>query len=292
MGLLLSHKKTLPFLPPVSETEYHLAISFLTPHYFVTEKVKAARKAAWIHTDYSSLAVDPEEEQAMWAAYRRIIAISESTAEAFSNRFPALGDRLLTVRHMLPTAYIRRQAEALDAEREMPADGSLRLLSVGRFCYAKNFDSVPEICRRLRALELPVKWYLIGYGDGEGLIREKIEETGMREHVILLGKRANPYPYMKACDLYVQPSRYEGNSVCVTEAQILGKAVAITDYPTARDQVLDGVTGVIVPMETDACAQALAALLRDEKKLEALRKGCAGWDFSNRDEVQKVYRLL
>ena len=50
----------------------------------------------------------------------------------------------------------------------------------------------------------------------------------MEDKVIILGKRENPYPYIKACDLYVQPSRYEGKCVTVREAQMLGKPVVIT----------------------------------------------------------------
>ena len=56
---------------------------------------------------------------------------------------------------------------------------------------------------------LDVKWYLIGYGGEEPLIRQRIAEAGMQDRVIILGKKDNPYPYMRACDLYVQPSRYE-----------------------------------------------------------------------------------
>ena len=62
----------------------------------------------------------------------------------------------------------------------------------------------------------------------------------MEEHVLLLGKRTNPYPYIAACDIYAQPSRYEGKSVTVREAQMLCKPVAVTAYPTATSQVRDG----------------------------------------------------
>ena len=50
---------------------------------------------------------------------------------------------------------------------------------------------------------------------------------------------------MKACDLYVQPSRYEGKAVTVTEAKILAKPILITNYSTAESQIEDGIDGVI-----------------------------------------------
>lgn len=76
----------------------------------------------------------------------------------------------------------------------------------------------------------------------------------MEKHVILLGKKENPYPYINACDVYVQPSRYEGKCISVREAQMLGKPVVITRYATSSSQLQDGVDGVIVPMENKGCA--------------------------------------
>ena len=81
------------------------------------------------------------------------------------------------------------------------------------------------------------KWYIIGFGPEEELIRQRIAEYKMESHVILLGKKENPYPYIKTCDIYIQPSRYEGKSVSVREAQILCKLVIITDYPTSNSQI-------------------------------------------------------
>ena len=71
-------------------------------------------------------------------------------------------------------------------------------------------------------------------------LKELIAQNNLEDSFILLGKKTNPYPYMKACDLYVQPSRYEGKAVTVTEAKILGKPILITNYPTARSQIEDG----------------------------------------------------
>ena len=75
------------------------------------------------------------------------------------------------------------------------------------------------------------------------MYRKLIKKNELEDSFILLGKRTNPYPYMKKCDLYVQPSRYEGKAVTVGEAQILGKAVMITNYKTAKSQLNDGVDG-------------------------------------------------
>ena len=165
-------------------------------------------------------------------------------------------------------------------------------MSVGRFSEQKNFDNVPDICRRLIADGLDVTWYLIGYGGDEALIRQKINEAGMQERVIILGKKDNPYPYMRACDLYVQPSRYEGKAVTVREAQLLGKSVVITDYATSGSQLEDGVDGVIVPMDNAGCAAGIAALLRDPARMQRLSENCEKRDYTNSAEIEKIYALM
>ena len=292
VALEYSHKYTRRFMPPVQpDTEYDLAISFLTPHYFVAEKVRAKQKIAWIHTDYTHINVDVNSELAMWRKYDRIASISDAVTESFLKVFPSLASRIVLIENILPEKLVRTDATA-DVSAEMPDDGTVRLLSIGRFCAAKNFDNVPDICRRLLEMGLAVKWYLIGYGGDEALIRRKITESGMEEHVMILGKKDNPYPYIAACDLYVQPSRYEGKAVTVREAQMLGKPVVITNYATSASQLEDGVDGIVVPMDNAGCAEGIAALLRSPEKMAQLAENCRERDYSNAQEIEKIYNMM
>ena len=291
VGLEYSHKYTRFFMPPVGQREYDLAVSFLTPHYFVAEKVRAKKKIAWIHTDYTKIAIDRESETAMWSRYDHIVSISDTVTERFLEVFPSLKDRIVLIENILPAALIRRSGET-DCPADMPDDGSIRLLSIGRYCVAKNFDNVPAICRLLRETGLDVKWYLIGFGGDEALIRSRIAEAGMEAYVLMLGKREDPYPYIAHCDLYVQPSRYEGNSVTVHEAQVLAKPVVITRYPTSTSQLRDGFDGVVVPLDNEGCAQGIADLLRNPPKMKRLRENCLRGDYANTCQAEKLMVLL
>ena len=143
-----SHKYTLQAMPMISEKEYDLAISFLTPHYFAAKRVKAKKKAAWIHTDYSYVETDIASELKMWSAYDYIVSISDACREGFLSRFPKLTEKIVDMENILHPDLIKRQAEETDVSAEMPdEEGIIRLLSVGRFSAQKNFDSIPEICR-------------------------------------------------------------------------------------------------------------------------------------------------
>lgn len=292
VALEYSHKYTAFAMPDISEKEYDLAISFLTPHYFVTQKVRAKKKVAWIHTDYSVLDVDRESQLQMWNSYDVIASISENVTKSFLTKFPELEEKVQIIENIMPAKYMEKMSGEYEPKDEIPEDGSIRLLSIGRFCTAKNFDNVPMICKFMIDKGLNIKWYLIGYGKDEDLIKEKIKEAGMQKNVIILGKKENPYPYIKACDMYVQPSRYEGKCVSVIEAQILYKPVIITDYATAESQLKDGVDGVIVPMDNKGCAEGLAAVIRNEELQKRLVENIKRYNYSKMDEVKKIYAVM
>ncbi len=290
VALEYSHRYTHCLMPPIQpKINYHAAISFLTPHYIVGKNVKADKKICWIHTDYSNVAIDKKSEFKMWSQFDHIVAISEAAKKSFISIFPQLSERVTVIENILPQQFIQKQSE----ERIILSEGStINLLSIGRFSYPKNFDNVPDICRQLVEGGLKVVWYLIGYGPDEALIRQEIIRTGMQEHVIILGKKDNPYPYIKACDLYIQPSRYEGKSVCVREAQMLCKPVVITNYGTSQSQLQNGVDGIIVPMDNEGCARGIAFLLKDPQKMKELEKNCSKRDYSNVAEITKIYRMM
>ena len=286
-----SHKYTKKFMPDIQKnTEYDLAISFLTPHYFVTEKVRAKRKIAWIHTDYSTVQVDVESELSMWNAYDYIASISNDVTKSFLKVFPSLKNKIVLIENILPKNLIQKQAN-MNVKENFDSK-SINLLSIGRFSTAKNFDNIPDICRRILEQNINIKWYLIGYGGDEDLIRRKIAEAKMQDHVIILGKKENPYPYIKMCDIYIQPSRYEGKCVAVREAQMLGKPVVITNYATSSSQLEDGVDGVIAPMDNEKCADEIIRVIKDKNVQENLIKNEQKRDYTNSNEIKRIYNLI
>lgn len=196
----------------------------------------------------------------------------------------------------------------------------LTLLSVGRICEAKNYDNIPYIAKYMKELlafngehlaenddglnenvkktlttnHAPLTsfhWYIIGPGEHSD-IDKIIEETGTGDVITFLGPRSNPYPYIKSCDVYVQPSRYEGRPVTVREAQVLCKPVVVTDFATAPSVIEDGVNGVIVPMDNEGCAKGIVEFLVDEEKQKCIIEHLKVHDYGNVSEVEKVYELL
>ena len=281
------------YLPSLDDLgNYDLAISFLHPHNIVLNKVKARKKLAWIHTDYSTVHVNAELELPVWSGFDHIVSISPDCTRSFLQIFPSLSKKVIEIENILSTGFVRRQAELFDVSEEMPKS-TVNLLSVGRYCHAKNYDNVPDITKRLVEKGfVNLRWYLIGFGTDKQLICKKIVEAGMENHVILLGKKENPYPYIKACDIYVQPSRYEGKSVTVREAQVLCKPVIVTNYPTASSQINDGVDGIIVPLDNEGCARGIVRVLRNADLKKELTLYLSSRDYGNENEIEKIYQLI
>lgn len=306
-----------PCLPRINpNVEYDLCISYLTPHNFGFDKVRARRRLAWIHTDYSTVDVDAMRELPVWGAYDHIASISHDVSISFLKVFPSLKDKIIEFENIIPGEFVKSRADD-SMSNDMKSRGVnilsigryvyqknfeniplickelMNLLSVGRFCEVRNYDNVPDTTQRMVAAGVEnLKWYIIGFGGSEELIRQRIAEAGMEEHVILLGKKDNPYPYIKACDIYVQPSRYEGKSITVREAQILCKPVAVTNYPTASSQIKNGVDGVIVPLDNEGCARGLADFIADTALQQRIVDYLRIHDYANTSEVEKIYSLL
>lgn len=283
---------TARFLPSLKHFGmYDLAISFLIPHNIVRDKVTAKQKWAWIHTDYSFVDLDVKKELPVWAAYNRIVTISDAVSKGFLSRFPSLESKLLLMENILSETFVREQAD-IRPDYDFDNISGVKLCTVARFSYPKAIDRAVFICKALIDMGLDVHWFIVGYGGDVEVIRRNIRETGMQEFFVLLGKKMNPYPYIKACDIYVQPSRYEGKAVTVREAQILEKPVVITKFPTSASQLTDGVDGVIVPDEVDGAAKGIAAFIRDTRKQAQIREYLHSHHYGNESEVEKIYKAL
>ena len=279
-----------PFLPKINPAiEYDLAISFLQPHLYVLNKVRARKKLAWLHTDYSKVFVSQKEES-VWGKYNWIAAISDDVGKSFVRRFPKLESKLIPIENILSASFIRTRAS--EEVVNMPGNG-IRLLTIGRYSYPKKLEEIPILTSKLLKSFPNLKWFIIGYGDAneEQKVKDNIFTENVQNNVILLGKQSNPYPFIKECDVYVQPSRYEGKSITVREAQILCKPVIVTAYPTAHSQIEDGEDGVIVPLEKNLCANAIAAFLKDKMKQAKIIKYLSEHEYGNENEINKIYQL-
>ena len=257
----------------------------------MNNNVNADIKLGWIHTDYSKIFPNHKKELKMWNEMDYVVAVSEECKNTFLEYYPELTNKMIVIENILSEKHIRMKATKCNISKEIDFNGNT-ICSVGRFCEAKNFESIPQVCKIILEKGFNVKWYLIGYGPYEDKIRQSIKKANVEENVVILGKKENPYPYIKACDIYVQPSKYEGKCVSVREAQILCKPVVITNYETSSSQVEHNKDGLIVNMENESIADGIISIIKDNNLKEGLINYCKTHHFGNENEFIKIENLI
>lgn len=287
----LMWKYALPFLPK-EEKEYDVAISYLWPHYFIAEKIKAKKKIAWIHTDYSNVELDVKMDVKMWKEFDYIVAVSEECRNAFLKKYGELEKKVVVIENLTSPNFIKKMSKE-NIENPMVHDKRFKIITVARLSYAKGIDNAVKALKILKDKGYDnIAWYVVGYGGDEAKIKELIKNLRLEKDFVLLGKQINPYPHIQEADLYVQPSRYEGKAITVGEAQILSKPVMITNYTTAKSQVRDGIDGYIVELSVKGIADGIERLYEDSVIRKELSDNCSQKNHANIYELNKLYEII
>ncbi len=251
---------------PGRKETYDLAVAYIegAAAYYLADQVKANHKAAFIHIDYQEAGYTPRMDRDCYSVMEKIFVVSNEVGEKFCKAYPQYRHKVRLFRNLLDREEILRKAD-LGTGFTDGFDG-IRLLTVGRLHYQKGYDIAIEALAKLREDGYPVRWYVIGEGMERGNLELLIKKYGVEEYFILMGARDNPYPYMKQTDIYVQATRFEGKSIAVEEAQILGKVIVASDCTGNREQIKDGYDGVLLTLKVDNLVNELKKMI-DEPKL-------------------------
>lgn len=283
-------KHATKYLPKVIK-EYDIAISYSANHDFTLANIQAKTKIAWIHTDYSSIDIDVKADLAIWDQFDYIISISDACTASFLKTHPSQHSKIVLVENITSPNYVQDMAE--NTPKHEVLEGSFNLVSVGRLSEEKAFDRAVEALHLVHLKGFTnLKWYIVGEGGDRAKIEALIKQYNLQDSFILLGSMTNPYPYIKAADLYVQPSRYEGKAVTIAEAQILAKPILITNYATSSSQIDHNIDGFICEQSVDAISETIIKLYQDETLRTRLSNYCKEQDYSNKEELKKLYRLF
>ena len=276
--------------PPDTE-EYDLAVSYIegaSAHY-VANRVRAKRKAAFIHVDYRQAGYTRMLDGRIYEAFDRIFCVSEDVLASFESLYPEHAQKLDLFYNLIDRERVLRLA----AEPGGFDDGyeGVRILTVGRLVAQKALEISVEAMRLLRDAGVKARWYVLGEGNARSFLEGRIAAAGLQYDFVLLGVRDNPYPFFRQADLYVHCSRFEGRSIALQEALMLGCPAIVSDRGGNRGQVTDGVDGLMVPLEPTAIAAAIRRLLDDPALRRSLGERAAAKKDSGRD-LEKLLALL
>lgn len=263
--------------------EYDLAISFDAPKsygmFYTIEGINAKKKILWVHGDIKKeSAVTPLIEE-YYSSYDKIVTVSQEAKKILLESFPKFKDKVDVVYNYVNHNEIRNLARK---EIINPFENykGLKITSVSRLSLDKGMMMAAQCCKKLVENNIDVRWVLCGDGSQKEKIERFINENNLSDSFILVGNKVNPYPYIKECDIFVQPSIREGFCTTTNEAKVLCKPVVTTDVCGMREQFENNVTGLIVDISVDALYEGIKKLNDDndlinkiQYKLESLN-----WD--------------
>lgn len=247
--------------------EWDVAIAYQQglPTYLVANKVKAKHKLAWINVDIFKAGYNVVFNLRHLNEMDHVIAVSQTLSSMIAKHMTAIAPKLVTILDVLNPRLITTLADA-----ETPPDlpnhdmGSCPLLvTVARVSPQKNYLLAVETASALRTKGIDFHWIFVGDGPDMPKVKSRIDELKLNDIVIPIGVRTNPYPYMKACDVYVQTSSFEGFGLTVGEAKILHKPIVSTNFTVVTNQLTDGKNGLIAEMNPEALSTAIIKMLKD-----------------------------
>jgi glycosyltransferase involved in cell wall biosynthesis len=259
--------KTLSSIIPKIDDCFDIAVAYAGPHdfisYVISNNVIAKKKIQWLHFDVSKIGFNIKTSKKLYNKFDEIRVVSDSVKQRLLAVLPEL-EKKLTIQYNVVSSPIIKQ---MSSEKNVFLDDfkGIRIVTVGRLTKEKGHELFIEAIRKLIDNGYSVRWYLVGDGIYKEVLLNKIDQLKLQEDVVFVGSTLNPYTYMGQCDIYLQPSYYEGHCVTILEAKILNKPIVCTRFAGAMEEVNDGVTGLVVDISSEGIYNGIKALLEDRK---------------------------
>lgn len=280
--------------PPLEET-YDLAVAYIqgAATYYVMDRVRAKKKIAFLHNEFLPSGYCPKLERSYYERADRIYCVSESIRAHFADIYPDMAKKTEVFYNLLDADAIRQKArEDTGVFPALSQSGNeIRLLTVARLAFLKGLDLAVPALDRLKKKGYPVTWYVVGDGPERQKLLRLIAQYGLEDSFLLLGAKENPYPYMASCDIYVQPSRYEGCCTAISEAVILGRPVIAADCDGNREQLGRYGTGILVSPDPDGIAEGIQRFCEDRGLLKQMAEQAGLENFEPYGPLQRIYQF-
>lgn len=276
------------------DEEYDLAVAYAGPMdfitYFVLNKIKAKKKVQWIHFDINKIGFNRKFAKRNYKKFDKIFVVSEEGKEKLINLIPALNNKVEAFFNIISCNLIENMSKNEKSFDDL-FDG-VRILTVGRLSKEKGQELTINVLARLKNEGYKVRWYCIGDGPEKYNYRNRIKRLDIENDYILLGSKLNPYPFMKDCDIYVQPSKHEGYCITLGEARCFDNPIVTTNFTGANEQIKNEVTGLVCDISEQGIYQAIKRLLDNKELYKDIRSNLSNEIVDSTNEISKLEKLV
>lgn len=239
------------------------------PTYLVASHFAGSRKIAWVNADIFKAGYRPDWNLRYYNKIDKIVNVSESLDRIMRQKLPQLADKYAVVYDILNPELIREMSDLKVTDLRRDKDERV-IVTVGRLAAPKNYPLAVDTAAELKRQGIKFCWYFVGEGPERATVEKRITERNVQDCVTLLGLQANPYPFMKQADVYVQTSSFEGFGLTIGEAKILHLPIVSTNFDVVYNQLTPGVDGLVTEMNPSDLAGAITRILTDEALRQTL----------------------
>ncbi|MFR2665017.1 MAG: glycosyltransferase [Clostridium sp.] len=283
------YKHVLKSIPECKE-KYDVAIAYAGPteiiDAYISHKVKAEKKIAWVHFDISKHKINKKLYNNLYERFNKIFAVSNECKKKLDEIMPAVRNKSEVLLNIVSENLINEMSESnIDFDDNYKG---IKIITVGRLSKEKGQDLAIKALAKLKKDRYDVKWYCIGEGNSRQEFEQLIKEYNLENDFLLLGATSNPYPYIKNADIYVQTSRHEGYCLTLAEAKVLNKPIVTTNFIGAYEQIKNNENGFIVSCNENDLADAIRNLIDEKKFCSKFSKKLREEKIDTTNEVNKL----
>ena len=248
--------------------------------------VQADRKITWWH--HGEFNVDRATYGNMCSRMDAVAVVSQSCEEMLQDQLPGLADKLVYIPNMLDAVAIGQKAGNSPYTGDM-----LHIVSVGRLAPEKHFENIIPVAKTLLETGTDFTWHIVGEGPGHARLESLIAENTLKDHVILEGCKANPYPYMKYADLFVHPSYVESQGLTVLEAMAFGVPCVVTKSLGPCEFIEDGVNGLLTEQSPESLTEKVLTILNDKELYQHIKENTKYLEqFSPKQVINQIETMI
>ena len=264
---------------------YDVAISFRNDEYqynpysicgcndFVLECVSANKKIAWIHNDPDRHGFTYEIAKEKFKDFDEIVNVSQGCKDRFDEIIPEYKYKSKLVYNTFNYDEIINKSIEFNPYEDIK-DEKVKLVTIGRIeNKQKRMDRIVEVCKQLKQQNIEnYIWYVVGDGSDAEELKKQVKVLNLNDKIIFVGKKSNPFPYMKYADCLVMTSEYEAYGMTLEEALTVGTPVITTNHIAAKEIVQDGINGFIAENDSDSITEKISVILKNKNIVNELRE--------------------
>lgn len=279
---------------------YDVEIAFLEGPItrLISVKNKKTKKIAWIHNDITKVfgnglkaKIKKYLDKKIYSKYNLLVFVSRDNLKKFNEQYKDIRNKYLEpIKKEVIYNYINKENIIKKSEKKLELEFNkdvINFVTVARLVEQKGIDRLIKIHKKLIKYGLRHNFYIVGDGPEKEKLQKLIKDCEVTDTFFLLGKKENPYPYIKNADYFCLLSHFEGYGMVLEEAKILNKEIIITDT-AAREAVRNYKNSLILENSESGIFEGLKKIIQkgkeEKKKIDA--------QYDNSDILEKIIKLV